>query len=141
MATTAVAVPKAVCAPGLDWQRLALGQGPREANGRRYPAYTDSSLARAIQQGIDPAGNRLDPAMPRFELTLADQRNLTAYLKRLADERDPGVEEGVLRLARCCPRAVRWPKPGRWCVPCWKTAWVNSTSKAAFTGGAWNWSY
>jgi len=89
--------------PGLDWQRLALGQGPREANGRRYPAYTDSSLARAIQQGIDPAGNRLDPAMPRFALTLADQRNLTAYLKRLADERDPGVEEGVLRLGTLLP--------------------------------------
>ncbi len=89
--------------PGLDWQRLALGQGPREANGRRYPAYTDSSLARAIQQGIDPAGNRLDPAMPRFELTLADQRNLIAYLKRLAEERDPGVEEGVLRLGTLLP--------------------------------------
>lgn len=89
--------------PGLDWQRLALGQGPREANGRRYPAYTDSSLARAIQHGIDPAGNRLDPAMPRFALTLADQRNLTAYLKRLAEERDPGVEEGVLRLGTLLP--------------------------------------
>jgi hypothetical protein len=46
------------------------------------------------------------------------------------------VEEGVLRLGPCCPRAVRWLKPGRWCAPCWKTAWVNSTSKAAFTGGA-----
>ncbi|MNP45826.1 hypothetical protein D3C76_1397790 [compost metagenome] len=36
--------------------------------------------------------------MPRFDLTLADQRNLTAYLKRLGEERDPGVEEGELRL-------------------------------------------
>ena len=89
--------------PSLDWQRLALGQGTREANGRSYPAYTDSSLARAIQHGVDPAGNRLDPAMPRFELTLADQRNLTAYLKRLAEERDPGVEEGVLRLGTLLP--------------------------------------
>jgi len=89
--------------PSLDWQRLALGQGARTANGRRYPAYTDRSLARAIQQGIDPAGNRLDPAMPRFELTFADQRNLTAYLKRLAQERDPGVEEGVLRLGTLLP--------------------------------------
>ena len=89
--------------PNLDWQRLAQGQGAREANGRSYPAYTDRSLARAIQQGVDPAGNRLDPAMPRFELTLADQRNLTAYLKRLAEERDPGIEEGVLRLGTLLP--------------------------------------
>ncbi|WP_176393874.1 cytochrome c/ABC transporter substrate-binding protein [Pseudomonas putida] len=89
--------------PNLDWQRLAQGQGAREANGRSYPAYTDRSLARAIQHGVDPAGNRLDPAMPRFELTLADQRNLTAYLKRLAEERDPGIEEGVLRLGTLLP--------------------------------------
>ncbi len=89
--------------PNLDWQRLAQGQGAREANGRSYPAYTDRSLARAIQHGVDPAGNRLDPAMPRFELTMADQRNLTAYLKRLADERDPGIEESVLRLGTLLP--------------------------------------
>ncbi|WP_081717472.1 ABC transporter substrate-binding protein [Pseudomonas sp. LAIL14HWK12:I10] len=89
--------------PSLDWQRLALGQGERQTNGRSYPRYTDASLARAIQQGVDPAGNRLDAAMPRFDLTLADQRNLTAYLKRLADERDPGVEEGVLRLGTLLP--------------------------------------
>ncbi|MDZ3992069.1 ABC transporter substrate-binding protein [Pseudomonas sp. Teo4] len=89
--------------PSLDWQRLALGQGQRQANGRSYPAYSEGTLARAIQHGVDPAGNRLDAAMPRFELTLADQRNLTAYLKRLSDERDPGVEESVLRLGTLLP--------------------------------------
>ena len=89
--------------PSLDWQRLALGQGERQSNGRSYPAYSDATLARAIQHGVDPAGQRLDPAMPRFELTLADQRNLTAYLKRLGEERDPGVEEGVLRLGTLLP--------------------------------------
>jgi ABC-type branched-subunit amino acid transport system substrate-binding protein len=89
--------------PSLDWQRLALGQGERQSNGRSYPAYSDGTLARAIQHGVDPAGNRLDVAMPRFELTLADQRNLTAYLKRLGEERDPGVEEGVLRLGTLLP--------------------------------------
>jgi len=91
--------------PSLDWQRLALGQGLRQTNGRSYPAYADASLARAIQHGVDPAGNRLDSAMPRFELTLPDQRNLTAYLKRLSEDRDPGVEEGVLRLGTLLPAA------------------------------------
>ncbi|QHG64804.1 cytochrome c/ABC transporter substrate-binding protein [Pseudomonas putida] len=89
--------------PSLDWQRLALGQGERQSNARSYPPYNDGTLARAIQHGVDPAGQRLDPAMPRFELTLADQRNLTAYLKRLSEERDPGVEEGVLRLGTLLP--------------------------------------
>jgi len=89
--------------PVLNWQRLALGQGLRRVNGRAYPAYTEASLARAIQQGRDPAGNRLDPAMPRFVLSMADQRNLNAYLKRLADDRDPGVQEQTLRLGTLLP--------------------------------------
>lgn len=89
--------------PVLSWQRLALGSGTRQANGREYPAYTEASLARAIQEGRDPAGNRLDPAMPRFSLAQSDQRNLTAYLKRLADDRDPGVQEATLRLGTLLP--------------------------------------
>lgn len=89
--------------PALSWQRLALGQGLRSTNGRAYPAYTEASLARAIQEGRDPAGNQLDPAMPRFVLSMGDQRNLTAYLKRLADERDPGVDEKTLRLGTLLP--------------------------------------
>ena len=99
--------------PSLDWQRLAMGQGERQVNGRRYPAYAEASLARAIRQGVDPAGNRLDPAMPRFELTLADQRNLTAYLKRLGDERDPGVEPDVLRLGTLLPASGPLAESGR----------------------------
>ncbi|MFY9961585.1 ABC transporter substrate-binding protein [Pseudomonas sp. Hg5Tf] len=89
--------------PPLSWQRLALGQGQRSVNGRAYPAYTEASLARAIQEGRDPAGNHLDPAMPRFVLSMADQRNLTAYLRRLADDRDPGIEEQTLRLGTLLP--------------------------------------
>lgn len=89
--------------PALSWQRLAMGQGLRTVNGRDYPAYTEASLARAIQEGRDPAGNRLDPAMPRFVLSMADQRNLNAYLKRLADDRDPGLEERTLRLGTLLP--------------------------------------
>ncbi|WP_225790106.1 ABC transporter substrate-binding protein [Pseudomonas sp. Marseille-P8916] len=99
--------------PSLDWQRLAVGQGARQVNNRRYPAYTEASLARAIQHGLDPAGNRLDPAMPRFDLSLADQRNLTAYLKRLAEERDPGVEEAVLRLGTLLPTHGPLAEAGR----------------------------
>lgn len=102
-----------VRAPDLDWQRLALGQGERQSNARRYPAYDDASLARAIQRGIDPGGNRLDSAMPRFDLTLADQRNLTAYLKRLGEDRDPGVEEGILRLGTLLPNDGPLAEAGR----------------------------
>ncbi|MBA6067370.1 ABC transporter substrate-binding protein [Pseudomonas mosselii] len=99
--------------PSLDWQRLALGTGDREANNRRYPAYTEASLARVVRSGVDPAGNRLDPAMPRFELSLADQRNLAAYLKRLDEDRDPGVEESTLRLGTLLPEQGPLAETGR----------------------------
>lgn len=99
--------------PSLDWQRLALGQGERETNSRRYPPYTPASLARVIQTGLDPAGNRLDHAMPRFDLSLADQRNLTAYLKRLGEDRDPGIEEDTLRLGTLLPEHGPLAEAGR----------------------------
>ncbi|MDH0301860.1 MULTISPECIES: ABC transporter substrate-binding protein [unclassified Pseudomonas] len=99
--------------PNLDWQRLALGSAERESNSRRYPAYSDASLARVIRSGIDPAGNRLDPAMPRFDLSLADQRNLLAYLKRLGEDHDPGVEEGTLRLGTLLPQRGPLAEAGR----------------------------
>ncbi|MDD1012669.1 ABC transporter substrate-binding protein [Pseudomonas rubra] len=99
--------------PSLNWQRLAGGQGARQVNGRRYPAYSEGLVARAIQEGRDPAGNRLDPAMPRFVLSMADQRNLTAYLKRLADDRDPGLEEQTLRLGTLLPTRGALAEPAR----------------------------
>ena len=99
--------------PVLSWQRLVLGAGERRVNGREYPAYSEASLARAIQEGRDSAGNRLDPAMPRFSLSMGDQRNLTAYLKRLAEDRDPGVEEQTLRLGTLLPAQGELAEAGR----------------------------
>ncbi|NBA96739.1 ABC transporter substrate-binding protein [Pseudomonas sp. R5(2019)] len=88
--------------PDITWQRLSQASG--HTNGRRYPAYSEGKLARAVQEGVDPAGNRLDPAMPRFVLSSGDQQNLTAYLKRLSEDRDPGVQAEHLRLGTLLPR-------------------------------------
>ncbi|KAA0959342.1 ABC transporter substrate-binding protein [Pseudomonas sp. ANT_H12B] len=90
--------------PDLSWSRLTSTYGQQQINGRNYPAYTDGTLARAIQEGRDPGNNRLDPAMPRFVLSMNDQRNLTAYLKRVADERDPGLTPDSLHLGTLLPR-------------------------------------
>jgi len=89
--------------PELNWSRLTSIHGQQQVNGRSYPAYTDSSLARVIQEGRDPGNNRLDPSMPRFLLSMKDQRNLTAYLKRLADDRDPGLDDQTLHLGTLLP--------------------------------------
>ncbi|WP_460126539.1 cytochrome c/ABC transporter substrate-binding protein [Pseudomonas sp. S2_C03] len=91
--------------PDLSWSRLTSSHGQQQVNGRDYPAYTDQTLARAVQEGRDPGNNRLDLAMPRFVLSMSDQRNLTAYLKRLADERDPGLTPDSLHLGTLLPGA------------------------------------
>ncbi|HEF4763140.1 TPA: ABC transporter substrate-binding protein [Pseudomonas putida] len=89
--------------PELTWSRLTSTYGQQQVNGRTYPAYTDSTFVRAVEQGRDPGNNRLDPAMPRFVLSMTDQRNLTAYLKRLADDRDPGLSPDSLHLGTLLP--------------------------------------
>ncbi|KPG89090.1 cytochrome C [Pseudomonas sp. RIT-PI-q] len=89
--------------PDLNWARLTSQYGQQQINGRSYPAYTEGTLARAIQEGRDSGNNRLDPAMPRFVLSMNDQRNLTAYLKRLADDRDPGLTPDSLHLGTLLP--------------------------------------
>lgn len=89
--------------PDITWSRLSAPYGQQQVNGRDYPAYSEAGVARAVQEGRDPANQRLDPAMPRFVLSMADQRNLTAYLKRLADDRDPGLEPDTLHLGTLLP--------------------------------------
>ncbi|KJZ63952.1 cytochrome c/ABC transporter substrate-binding protein [Pseudomonas fluorescens] len=89
--------------PDLSWSRLTSTYGQQQINGRAYPAYTEGTLARAIQEGRDPGNNRLDPAMPRFVLSMNDQRNLTAYLKRVTEDRDPGLTPDSLHLGTLLP--------------------------------------
>lgn len=63
------------------------------------PAYTDESLAKAIREGIDPAGNRLDALMPNYQLPDQDMANLIAYLKTLSVTHDPGVDDKTIYFA------------------------------------------
>ena len=66
---------------------------------RRHPAYTRSSLKRAITMGTDPAGNVLQPAMPRYRMSIADMEDLLAYLQKLQDDIDPGLTDDAIRVA------------------------------------------
>ncbi|MEE9413351.1 MAG: c-type cytochrome [Methylococcales bacterium] len=63
------------------------------------PAYTDKSLAKTIEKGIDPAGTQLDQLMPKYQLPDEDMANLIAYLKTLSKEQDPGVDQEKIYFA------------------------------------------
>ena len=65
----------------------------------RRPAYTDAGLTRALTEGIDPAGRRLNDVMPRYALDSTEAGVLVRYLRRLSAEPPPGVTPTTLKFA------------------------------------------
>jgi ABC-type branched-subunit amino acid transport system substrate-binding protein len=59
--------------------------------------------------GMDPAGNRLHVAMPRFKMTREDMSSLISYLKRLDKILDPGLSEQSIRIATILPTTGDFP--------------------------------
>jgi ABC-type branched-subunit amino acid transport system substrate-binding protein len=86
-------IPPAIAGPFL------FAPDIRTRNQRQRPAYTDKTLARAVRDGIDAAGQPLDPLMPRFALGDSDLAALTAYLRQLGATLSPGSETDSLRVA------------------------------------------
>ncbi len=73
-------------------------------SGRQHPPYDDPLVIRAVTLGFDPAGSRLETAMPRYRLSHGDAEALLAYLKTLGQQPHPGVHDdrieiGVIRPA------------------------------------------
>ena len=62
----------AVKAPDVTYDALVNG------------GFTDSTIRRAIANGLDESGKPLDAAMPRWQMTPADLDATIAYLKELA---------------------------------------------------------
>jgi ABC-type branched-subunit amino acid transport system substrate-binding protein len=87
-----------VVAPNITWEALTRPYGVAAAVGRNRPPYTEALLERAIRFGLDSAGNKLHEAMPRYRMTREDAADLTAYLKRLGKDPDPGVTDTTITI-------------------------------------------
>lgn len=87
------------------WESVTRPYGVTHPGGRTHPPYDERLLKRAISMGIDPAGNPLHVAMPRFRMTLQDMADLTAYLKRLGSEPEAGVSDAAVRIGVVLPPA------------------------------------
>jgi len=85
------------------WSELTRPYGHRHADGRRHGPYDEQSLRRALLDGVDPDGNRLEGAMPRYSMSAKDLGALVAYLKKLERVLDPGLGEGSIRIGTLLP--------------------------------------
>lgn len=66
---------------------------------RLRPAYDPETLATAVREGVDPVGRTLNAVMPRYAISEADGRNLTAFFATLSREGDPGVGQRKIHFA------------------------------------------
>lgn len=88
----------------VTWPAMTKPYGVEHPGGRRHPPYDERLLARAIADGVDPAGNPLHVAMPRYRLADEDMADLVAYIKRLGEDLDPGLTGEAIGLATLLPR-------------------------------------
>lgn len=87
----------------LTWDSLTRPYEVAHPSGRRHPPYDDRSLKKAIAMGLDPAGNPLHVAMPRFRMSRQDMADLLAYLRILGREAEPGVAADAVRIGAILP--------------------------------------
>lgn len=96
----------------ITWESLAT-TFVDPATGRARPGYAERSIARAITQGLDAAGNTLAAVMPRYRLSREDATDLVAYLKRLGIEEEPGLSETSVRVGTTLPATGPFADMGR----------------------------
>ncbi|HJP95613.1 MAG TPA: ABC transporter substrate-binding protein [Pyrinomonadaceae bacterium] len=80
-----------VTAGNLTWANLTKPYGHKHSTGRNHGPFNESSFATAVVRGVDPSGNNLMVAMPRYRMSIEDMNDLLAYIKRMEFDRDPGV--------------------------------------------------
>ncbi|HIL13225.1 MAG TPA: c-type cytochrome, partial [Deltaproteobacteria bacterium] len=93
--------------------RLAFAADATRDFGRQRPAYDNEALAMAIRSGLDPGGNSLHPAMPRYRINDDDLADLLAYMRHLGREPVAGVAEDAVRVAALLPSAGPLAAPAR----------------------------
>ncbi|NOS75092.1 MAG: cytochrome C [Methyloglobulus sp.] len=84
--------------------RGVLPKAFKHSGSTRIP-YTEESLAKAIREGVDPSGRKLDPLMPRYALDADAIAALTAYLETDPSS-NPGVDEASLHFATVITEGV-----------------------------------
>jgi ABC-type branched-subunit amino acid transport system substrate-binding protein len=92
-----------VLPPDIRWGELTKVYGHVHESGRRHPPFDESSLARLLRTGLDPADNVLQRDMPLYRMSQRDMDDLIAYLRHLASDFDPGIEPERIQVGTLLP--------------------------------------
>lgn len=92
-----------IAATDITHAALAVPYGATTGTGRTHGPYTDRLLKRAIAMGIDASGNRLDPVMPRYQMSTETMSALLSYMKKLGDPEERGITRGSVRVGVLLP--------------------------------------
>jgi ABC-type branched-subunit amino acid transport system substrate-binding protein len=97
----------------ITWFNLNKEFSGKRPSGRTHPPYDEKSVMAAITSGLDPAGNELDEAHPRYEMEREDLKDLFAYLKVMDREPVPGVTDNEVRVGILLPEKGPLAEAGR----------------------------
>lgn len=97
----------------ITWGELTKPYGVANSEGRVHPPYTERSMALAVSAGLDPAGNKLSSPMPRYRLSREDMADLTAYLKQLGKDPDPGLGDTTITVGTVLPSQGQFAAVGQ----------------------------
>lgn len=92
-----------VTAGDITWSNLIKPYGHTHPTGRKHGPFTESSVIRAVVNGVDSNGNDLLVAMPRYKISAEDMADLLAYLKRIDTDLDPGLSETTVTVGLVLP--------------------------------------
>ena len=93
-----------VTAGNLTWSNMTKPYGHTHPSGRKHGAFDEKLFAQSLIDGVDPAGNKLAVAMPRFQMSSEDMADLIAYLKRIETDRDPGLTDATITVGTIVPK-------------------------------------
>lgn len=66
---------------------------------RAHAPYNEASFGKALSQGVNVGGSKMNPLMPHYKLSSAELKALMAYLKQLSAEVSPGVTADSIEFA------------------------------------------
>jgi cytochrome c553 len=66
---------------------------------QHHPEYTFTALSKAIRDGVNANGVKMNPLMPRYSFTDAELKALSVYLHQLSTTLSPGVTEDSVTYA------------------------------------------